>query len=185
MGESAGGPILVALDGRSGAGKSTLAAALADTLNVAIVHGDDFYRDTPETERFKLTPSQGVDRYFDWERLRAEALEPLRRRERARFRCFDWVAGGGLTSAVTVESRDIVIVEGVYSARPEFDDLLALRVLVEVASERRGRRRHDRLRTVSRDDPHGWDRRWDAAESLYFEAIRPQNTFHLAVSGDG
>ena len=61
--------IVVALDGRSGAGKSTLAAAIADTVDAAMVHVDDFYRDMPEADRLELSPAQGVDRYFDWERF--------------------------------------------------------------------------------------------------------------------
>jgi uridine kinase len=184
QGETQDHVIIVALDGRSGAGKSTLAAAIAATVDAAIVHADDFYRDIPEADRLELSPAQGVDRYFDWERLREEALTTLVRRERAQFRCFNWVAGGGLTSAVTIEPRDIVIVEGVYSARPEFDDLLDLNVLVEVANEDREQRRRQRPRTASRDDPRGWDARWDAAEGLYFDAIRPRNTFDLIVSGN-
>ena len=176
--------IVVALDGRSGAGKSTLAAALAATVDAATVHVDDFYRDTPEADRLELSPAQGVDRYFDWERLRDEALTTLVRRERACFRRFDWVAGRGLTRSVTLQPRDIVVVEGVYSARPELYDLLDLTVLVETTNEERERRRHQRSRTVSRDDPHGWDARWDAAELLYFEAIRPRNTFDLIVSSN-
>ncbi len=176
--------IVVALDGRSGAGKSTLAAALAATVDAATVHVDDFYRDIPEAARLELSPAQGVDRYFDWERLRDEALTTLVRRERACFRRFDWIAGRGLTSSVTLQPRDIVVVEGVYSARPELYDLLDLTVLVETTNEERERRRHQRSRTVSRDDPHGWDARWDGAELLYFEAIRPRNTFDLIVSSN-
>ena len=175
--------IVVALDGHSGAGKSTLAAAIADDVGAAIVHVDDFYRDLPDADRIALSPAQGVDRYFDWERIREEALTTLVRAEPARFRCFDWVAGGGMTGAITVEPREIVLVEGVYSARPEFDDLLDLKVLVEVADEERERRRQERLRTVSRDDASGWDTRWGAAEDLYFRTIRPRDAFDLVVAG--
>jgi uridine kinase len=175
--------IVVALDGHGGAGKSTLATAVADHVGAAIVHVDDFYRDLPDADRIALTPAEGVDRYFDWERIREEALTILMRREQARFRCFDWVAGGGLTGAITVEPREIVLVEGVYSARPEFDDLIDLRVLVEVAKEERARRREERHRTVSRDDVSGLDARWGAAEDLYFRTIRPRDAFDLVVSG--
>jgi uridine kinase len=176
--------LMVALDGRSGAGKSTIATAVAAVLDGAVVHVDDFYRDMSDVERLKLSPRQGVDRYFDWQRLREEALAPLARGEPARFGCFDWFAGRGLTATTRVEPREIVFVEGIYSARPEFDDLLDLRVLVEVAEEARNQRREQRLRTVSRDDPQGWDARWDAAERVYFATIRPPDTFDLTVSGN-
>lgn len=109
---------------------------------------------------------------------------PLIRREPARFGCFDWFAGRGLTKAVTVDPRGIVIAEGVYAARPEFDDLLDLKVLVEVPNDQREQRRQQRARTVSRDDPQGWDARWEAAERLYFDAIRPRKTFDLIVPGE-
>jgi uridine kinase len=174
---------VVALDGRSGAGKSTLAARLADTLDAAVIHGDDFYRDMADPARVELSPAQGVARYFDWERLRDEALTPLVQRESAEFGCFNWLAGRGLTRAVTIDTRDILIIEGVYSARPEFDDLLDLKVLVEAGEDDREQRRQQRSRTVSRSDPDGWDARWDAAERVYFESVRPMNTFDLIVLG--
>ncbi|MCU1466065.1 MAG: family ATPase [Actinomycetia bacterium] len=149
-----------------------------------MIHGDDFYRDMDDTDRRKLSAIQGVDRYFDWQRLRNEALLPLTCRKSARFGCFNWAVGHGLTPPVIVDAREIVIVEGVYSARPEFDDLLDLRVLVEVSDQLREQRRQARPRTVSRDDPQGWDALWDAAESVYFDTIRPRSAFDLIVTGD-
>jgi uridine kinase len=178
------GVIVVAVDGYSGAGKSTLATALADQIDAAVIHGDDFYREMPESDRLELTPKQGVDRYFDWERLRREALLPLARRRRSRYRRFDWLTGHGLTAEVTVDPRRIVLVEGVYSARPEFEDLLHLKVLVEVPDGIREQRRQQRARTVSRDDPHAWDVRWHAAERHYFDTIRPPEKFDIVVKGD-
>lgn len=170
--------LVVALDGHSAAGKSTLATAMARRLDAAIVHVDDFYRDMAEADRLVLSPAEGVDRYFDWPRLREEALTPLRHRQRARFRCFDWNTGHGLTPPVTIEPREIVIVEGVYSARPEFDDLLDLKVLVHASDQERGRRRRERR------DPHDWEARWEAAERLYFQSIRSPTSFDLVLPGD-
>ena len=176
--------IVVALDGRSGAGKSTLADAIARDLDAAVVCVDDFYRDMPDADRRELSPREGVDRYFDWQRLRDQALAPLVRREPARFECFNWIGGQGLTGSVTVESRDVVVVEGVYSARPELDELVDLKVLVQVANRDRLQRRDERPHTVSRLDPQGWDARWDAAERIYFDTIRPPSSFDLTVAGD-
>ena len=176
--------VVVALDGHSGVGKSTLAATLAERIDSAVVHVDDFYRDMPAGERLGLTAAQGVDRYFDWERLRAEAIVPLAQRTRAQYGCFDWVTGQGLTRPLSIDARDVVVVEGVYAARPEFDDLLSLKVLVELPEATREERREQRARTVSRDDPHGWDARWHAAERHYFRTIRPRETFDLIVRGD-
>jgi uridine kinase len=176
--------IVVALDGHSNAGKSTLSAAVAERIDAAVVHVDDFYRDMPESERLELTAAQGFDRYFDWERLRVEAIFPLAQRRRAQYGCFDWQTGHGLTEPVTIEPSDVVIVEGVYAARPEFDDLLDLNVLVEATATIRAQRRKELTRTVSRDDPSGWDAHWHAAELHYFNTVRPRDTFDLIVRGD-
>jgi uridine kinase len=159
-----------------------LASTVASRVKAAVVHGDDFYRDVVDADRRALSAIEGVDRYFDWQRLRREALLPLTRRESARFGCYNWVVGRGLTQPVTVEAREIVIVEGVYAARPEFDDLLDLKVLVEASDQVREKRRYARPRTVSRDDPQGWDARWDAAERVYFDTIRPRSAFDLIVA---
>jgi uridine kinase len=108
--------------------------------------------------------AENVERYFDWERLRAQAIMPLAQRTRAKYGRFDWATGHGLTKPASIEPRDVVLVEAVYAARRELDDLLDLKVLVEVSSTTRQERRQQRTRTVSRDDPEFCDTRWNAAE---------------------
>ena len=73
-------PLVIALDGPSAAGTSTLSADLGVRLSASVVAGDDFYRDMPEEQPWALTAVQGVEEYFDWQRLRHEVLEPLPRR---------------------------------------------------------------------------------------------------------
>ncbi len=139
---------------------------------------DDFYRDIADAERRALTPTEGVERYFDWERLRAEALVPLRAGCAARFRVYDWASGGGLGETLKLSPESIVVVEGVYSARPELADLVDVTILVEsgvVERLRRRRERHDALE---------WEVRWDAAETVYFRDVRPRHTFDHIVSGE-
>ena len=43
-----------------------------------------------------------------------------------------------------------------------------------IVRQERERRRHERLRTVSRDGPHGWDARWDARAREYDDAMRTE-----------
>jgi uridine kinase len=176
----AGRPLVVALDGRSGAGKSTLARLLLSSVDAALVEADLFYRDMPDDQRAALTPEDGAAMYFDWERLRDEALIPLRRGGTAQFCPFDWQRGSGLASPVTVEHRPLVVVEGVYSARPELDGLVDLRVLIEVDEHQRQARLRQRTH-----DSAAWTTRWEAAEDVYFRRIRPPASFHLRVRGLG
>jgi uridine kinase len=172
-------PLVIALDGPSAAGTTTLAAGLGLRLSASVVAGDDFYRDMPEQQRWDLTAAQGAEEYFDWQRLRHEVLEPFRSRRTAEYHPFDWLAGGGLDDrTVTVLPAPVLIVEGVYTARPELRDLVDLAVLVETPAEER------RRRLVIRG--HGndsWWPRWGAAEDHYYAAICPRESFDLVIPG--
>ena len=108
---------------------------------------------------------------------RDEALLPLSQRRTARYAPFDWdVYDGSHGPPKTVGASDVVIVDGVYSARPELADLVHVRVLLEVPAEVRSRRlagRHDALDLV-----HFWDR----AEQYYFAEICRPHGFDLRLS---
>ena len=75
-------PVVIAIDGPSCAGKSILATALALRSEGAVLEGDDFYRQRlprlTVTQRETMSDSAVVNAVIDWERLRAEALLPLR-----------------------------------------------------------------------------------------------------------
>lgn len=172
-------PLVVALDGRSGAGKSTLAAALAGELEATVVDGDAFFAggvhlrgDSPEARAHAC---------IDWRRQR-EVLAELRSGRSATFRAFDWSAfDGSLEGApTTCAPRPLVVLEGVYSARPELGDLLDLRVLVEVPDDVR----LERLR--AREGGIGpWEAQWHEAEAWYFAHRAPRPHFDLVVHPEG
>jgi uridine kinase len=173
-------PLLVALDGRSGAGKSTLAAALAAELGGTVVPGDDFYAGGSDAEWDRRSPAEKADRVIDWRRLRAEALEPLRAGWRATWRPFDFAAGAGLAAQrVTRDPAPLILLDGVYAARPELADLVDLAILVEAEDAAR------RRRLLAREGPafmRAWHARWDSAEEHYFAAIRPRASFDVVIT---
>ena len=176
------GPLVVAVDGRSGTGKSTLANALALEAGACLVHGDDFYspdvaRLTAE-QRETLTDAEVAGSVFDWSRLRTEALEPLTRSRPAIFRPYDWERNDGSLAAIQqIEPGRLVVLEGVYAARPELADLIDLAVLVETdPAVTQARRAH-------RPDHPSWTRFWDRGEDYYFRVVRPPEGFDLRVSG--
>lgn len=118
--------MVVGIDGRSGAGKSTSARELAVHIPwpVAIVEGDDFYSDVADEEGTVLTPEEGYEQYFDWRRLKSQVLEPLREgTSTLRYQQYDreQVTMGGW---VEIMKPAVVIVEGVYTLRPQLQDLL-------------------------------------------------------------
>jgi uridine kinase len=169
---------IIAIDGPGGAGKSTLAAAVAELLDDApIVHGDDFYCPMPEHEREQLDAQQGYQRYFDWGRLRDQVLVPLRAGHRARYQCFDW-AVGQLTSWHEVKPGAQVIVEGVYSARPELSPYYHLTTYVDTPREICLQRIQARGQ-----NPEAWIERWRAAEDYYLQTTWPQTRVKLVIRG--
>ncbi|MFF3886435.1 uridine kinase [Streptomyces sp. NPDC001914] len=176
------GLVLIAVDGMGGSGKSTLASAVAARLGGAVVvHGDDFYRPMDADERAALTPAEGYERYFDWQRLRDEVLTPLATGHDAHYRRYDWPTGSLATDERRAVICDgIVIVEGVYTARPELVDHYDIVVYVDTPPDESMRR----LR--ARGDDHGpvdWEARWRLAEEHYLATTRPRDRAHLVVQG--
>jgi uridine kinase len=165
--------LVLAIDGHGGSGKSTLAAAVAGATGAALVHTDDFFR-SADVAHGERRPLEG---YYDWRRLRAQALEPLRARRRASFRRFDWDRGSGLDGLVTVDPADLIVVEGVFSASPELGDQVDRAVFVDTPERERLRRLRGRIA------PEEWDDEWLRAEQAYFRLTRPPSSFDLTVSG--
>jgi uridine kinase len=164
-------PFIIALDGRSGAGKSTLARALAETLDAAVIEGDDFYAGGIELRDDSAEARMAA--CIDWTRQHA-LLETLRSEHEATWRAFDWEAfDGRLRDRVTrLAPKRIVILEGVYAARPELADLIDLRVMLAAPDGVRTARLMAREGTIG-----PWERQWHQAEDAYFRSIMPPEAF--------
>jgi para-aminobenzoate synthetase len=183
-------PLVLALDGGSGAGKSTLAGVLAGANpQFVIVPLDDFFAaHIPDGTWDALSPAERLRHVFDWPRVRAEALEPLRAGRAARWHPFDFAAGlradgtYGMSEALVARPpAAVVLLEGAYSAAPPLADLVDLSVLVEVPPAER------RRRLAAREDAAflaQWHARWDPVEALYFGTVRPRASFDLVVRGE-
>lgn len=173
-------PMLLGIDGQGGSGKSTLARELATTIpNAEVVEGDDFYRDMPEGERVRLGPEEGYEHYFDWQRLLDEVITPVRaKREVLRYQRYDW---DNQALGVWVEQAmpDVVIVEGIYTLRPQLRDLFDVKVFVRAEEGTRLRRQADRG-----ENPSEWIQRWVAAEEFYVSHVEPWRAAQLVVNGD-
>jgi uridine kinase len=163
------GILVVAIDGHGGAGKSTITAAVAEATGAALVHTDDFFQPPPARP--------ALAQYYDWRRIRAQALDPLKAGHPATFRRFDWERGQGLDGSVTVEPAALIVLEGVLAAAPELYDLVDRSVLVDTPEPERLRRLRARL------TPEEWDPDWLIAEQAYFDGFRPPSSFDLIVSG--
>nr|AIA13135.1 AAA domain protein [uncultured bacterium] len=164
-------PFVVALDGRSGAGKSTLAQWLVDTLDAALIEGDDFFAGGIDLRDDNAEARAAA--CIDWTRQRL-VLEGLRTGRAAVWRAFDWEAFDGrlCDQATRRAPKPVVILEGVYAARPELADLVDLRVLLAVPDEVRT------VRLLAREGTIGpWERQWHEAEDFYFQTVMPPEGF--------
>lgn len=168
---------MIAVDGYSAAGKSTFADALADVIPAIVVRGDDFYRVMDEGDRARLSPPEGIAHYYDWERLRDEVLSAVVEGRPTTYRPYDWDTGQLAGRTVTVPAASTVVVEGLFVSRRELERYFDLSVLVEAPPETRRRRQ------LERADASEWLRRWDAAERLFFERVRPRETFDIVADG--
>jgi uridine kinase len=145
---------------------------------VAVVAGDDFYRPLPERTREALTPLEAVDLSFDWERLRDEVLAPLLRGEEARYRRYDWGTGRLGDELAEVPATGVVVIDGVYAARPALRGYLDRIVVVDAPRELCLARRLAR----GEHDPAEIER-WRAAEEWYLERQDPRRVADLVVDG--
>jgi uridine kinase len=127
-------------------------------------------------QREAMSDAAVVDAVIDWERLRAEALLPLRARQSARFQPYDWDTDDGLlTPPKIIPPADVIIVEGVYAARPELSDLVDVAVYLGVDPQVRARRYAER-----ENDPD-WRRFWERGEAHYFRAVRPAASYDIRL----
>jgi uridine kinase len=169
------GRLLVGIDGAGGAGKSTLANGISEAFGAraAIIRCDDFYRPL----NTQCTPEEAYEEYFDWRRLRDEALIPLRSGQRARYQRYDWIANS-LAEWIEVESREIILVEGVFATRPGLRALLEVAIFIETPREERIRR------MLARPQPDtSWIDQWMAAEDWYLALNGPHRSADLVVQG--
>jgi len=141
-------PLVVAIDGHGAAGKTSLATEAAGILGAVLVHTDDYFRSDSAAG-----DTRPMARYYDWARLRGEALLP---------------ALGG--------QAQLILVEGVSAAEPALADLVTHTVLVATPEPIRLDRLHRRVA------PEEWDTEWLEAERVYFLS-RPPESFDLIVSG--
>jgi uridine kinase len=167
-----GTPLVVAIDGHGAAGKSTLAGEVAEAVGATVVHTDDFFRAAGSAD----VEGVPMSLYYDWERLRAQALEPLAAGRRASFAAFDWETDALREGLVELEPAAVVVVEGVSAAAPALVDLITRSVLVQTPEQERVQRLHERI------SDEVWDQRWLEEELAYF-GLRPPAWFDLVVSG--
>lgn len=172
-------PLVVAIDGGSGAGKSTLAMKVSSYVDATVIHCDDFFSaNITSAEWDTYTPDQRYRRCIDWQRMRSEVMELLIAGKVAFYHPFSFETRDGLASQwVRKDPAKVIILDGIYSARPELSDIVHLTVLVNVMPDIRYQRHNSR----EGNDDKLWHARWDPVEDYYFTEVCPPMSFDLVV----
>lgn len=176
--EGAEAPFVVAIDGRSGVGKSTLAAALERHLDASVLAGDDFYAGgiTPRNEAPEILAEKCIDHHD-----LARVLDGLKATGKAEFVAFDWTAfdGSKRSQPTIIHAKPIVLVEGVYAARPQLRHLVDCAILVKLPEALR----MERLR-AREGELTAWELQWHRAEDWYFENVVGEEDFDIVFARD-
>ena len=166
-------PVLVAIDGNCTAGKTTLADVLAREYDCNVFHMDDFFlRPEQRTPQRLAEPGGNVD----YERFRQEVLLPLQAGEPVTYRPYD-CHSRSLKAPVTVQPRQLNLIEGTYSRHPGFGDPYQLRIFLTVPPELQRQRvalRPEAVRQRFLDQ-------WIPMEQQYFETFSIRDTSDLVL----
>ena len=168
-GRLADGSRLVCVDGFAGSGKTTTAGLMLEAarqrgLRATVVHMDDLY--------------PGWSGLPHLHEVTVPLVRALERSGRAAYRRWDWEREEHAEEHV-VEAGDLVVLEGVGSADPAYDDQVTLRVLVTAPREERLRR------GVARDGEalRGHWERWQDVEAAHLGTARTVERADVVVDG--
>ena len=128
--------LIIAIDGSAASGKSTLAEQLVQLYDCNLFHMDDFF----------LRPEQRTEERFaevggnvDYERFQDEVLTPLLARQPFAYRPFD-CSTFELSEPVSVQPKQLNIIEGSYCLHNYFGDPYDLKVILTIDPEERRKR---------------------------------------------
>jgi hypothetical protein len=168
VGEPAGRPPVLAVDGRGSGGKSTFAARLAGIWpGAAVVHTDD------------LAWRHAV---LDWTGLLTEGvLAPVRAGRAVSYRPPQWIEADRPGAIEVPADATLVIVEGVGAGRRELTPVLDGVVWVESPPDDVNRRNAERL-AAGETTPDDYAA-WMAEENPFVEAERTWERASFIVAG--
>ncbi len=163
-------PVFIGIAGGTGSGKSTVARAVFQSMpasSIAVIEQDSYYRDQSELsyeERVKTNYDHPLA--FDNDLL-IEHLKLLGEGQTVQKPIYDFEIHNRKKETILVESRDIVILEGILLYEdPRIRDLLDIKVFVDTDPDVRV------IRRIQRDMKYR-GRSLDSIIQQYMTTVRP------------
>lgn len=128
---SAKSPIIVAVDGMSASGKTTLSYYLKEVFDCNIFHMDDFFLQNYQRTEERMKEVGGN---VDYERFKAEVLEPLQEKRDVIYRPYRCDIGK-IEEETVIPFKRLNIVEGSYSQHPYFGKIYDLKVFTKIGQD--------------------------------------------------
>ena len=107
---------VVAIDGRCASGKTSAAQCLSEMYGACVIHTDDFFLPAAKRTPERMSEYGGNT---DYERFENQVIRNLRTGKPFAYDIFDCHMQK-ITGSVCVEPKNVIIVEGSYSMRPEY-----------------------------------------------------------------
>jgi len=167
-------PFLVAIDGKCTSGKTTLALYLSTIYDCNVISLDDFFLPVELRTKERYLKTGGNVHY---ERFLNEVLEPLSCHKKVNYGVFD-CSVMNITTTRDLPEKNLYIIEGSYSLRPDFIKYYDLSVILTVSEEIQ----KDRL--LKRNGPvmyKNFKNKWIPLENQYFQQHPEKNATHLLV----
>jgi uridine kinase len=165
-------PVIIGITGGTGSGKSTIARAIFESIpekNATIIEQDSYYKDQsnlPPEERVKVNYDHPLA--FDTELLISQ-LERLLDGQAIEKPQYDFTIHNRRKETITVEPRDIIIVEGILVLdSPKLRELMDIKIFVDTDADVRIIRRIER-------DMEERGRTLDSVIGQYLNVVKPMH----------
>lgn len=155
---------VIAIDGPCASGKTTLALKLSKEFPSQIIHTDDFFLPPDMRSEERLSQAGGN---IHFERFIEEVVNPIKSGKGFKYRIFD-CKESEYTEKKKVALSGLIIVEGSYSLREDFEEIYDLRVFVEADY---GIRFERILQRNGEEKLKIFKEKWIPLEDAYFEAF--------------